>query len=103
MAMIVTITTSGGIGGFGLGRSAEVAVDSLPEPLKAEACERLDPAALGGLEARPAPGADRVTYHIAVGTAQGTTTFSLAETALPPETLDLIDDLMAQGSATPTP
>ena len=67
LAMMITITTSGGIGGFGLAKSAEVAVDSLPEPLRAEACARLDPAALGALDAAPgAAAADRIVYHIVV-------------------------------------
>jgi hypothetical protein len=98
LAMMITITTSGGIGGFGLARQAEVATDALPEPLRAEACARLDSSALAALDAAPAPGADRITYHIVViGTDGAASRFDLPETALPAETLDLIDELLAQG------
>ena len=90
--MMITITTSGGIGGFGLARTARVAVESLPEPLRVEACEKLDPAALRALDATSARGADRIVYHIVVN---GTVSFDLPEAALPSETLDLIDALLA--------
>jgi hypothetical protein len=95
LAMMITITTSGGFGGFGLKKATEVAVESLPEPLRVETCERLDPAALGALDPTPVRGAaDRVVYHIVVvedGGAQAR--FDLPETALPDATLELIDEL----------
>ncbi len=98
LAMMITISTSGGIGGFGLAKQAEVSVDSLPEPLRAEACQRLDPMALEALDATPVRGAaDRIVYRIVVaerGTAS--VTFDLPETALPAETLDLIDELLSR-------
>jgi hypothetical protein len=99
LAMMITISTSGGIGGFGLGRSAEVAVDALPEPLREEACLRLAPEALGSLEATPTRGADRVVYHIVVIEAEGgmRQSFDVPEGALPAATLDLIDELMQRG------
>lgn len=96
LAMMITITTSGGIGGFGLARKAEVAVDELPEPLHSETCALLDPAALAGLRAAAAPrGADRIVYHIVV-VEQGAapSAFDLPETVLPGPTLDLIDELL---------
>ena len=97
LAMMITISTSGGIGGFGLAKTAEVAVDSLPEPLRVEACARLDPAALGSLDATPGRGAaDRIVYHIVVGEGGAAARFDLPESALPDETLDLIDDLLAR-------
>jgi hypothetical protein len=93
--MMITITTSGGIGGFGLAKSAEVAVDTLPEPLRVETCARLDPAALAALQPAPPRGADRIVYHIVVVADDGSlTTFDLPETALPVDTLDLIDALL---------
>jgi hypothetical protein len=95
LAMMITITTSGGIGGFGLARTTEVATDDLPETLRDEACARLDPSALGGIRAAPTRGADRVVYHIVVAEAgAAATTFDLPETALPDATLELIDALM---------
>ncbi|WP_297973136.1 protealysin inhibitor emfourin [uncultured Amaricoccus sp.] len=98
MMVTITITTSGGIGGFGLAKKAEVAVESLPEPLRVEACEKLDPGALEALAARrPRGGPDRVVYHIVVVETGGTASFDLPETALPAGTLDLIDELLARG------
>jgi hypothetical protein len=92
--MMITISTSGGFGGFGLAKSTQVAVESLPEPLRVEACERLDPEALGALDATPARGADRIVYHIVVIEEPGPArTFDLPETALPDATLELIDEL----------
>jgi hypothetical protein len=97
LAMMVSISTSGGFGGFGLAKSAEVAVEALPEPLRAATCARLDAAALGRIKAAPARGAaDYVVYHIVIVEAGETRRFDLPETALPPETLDLIDELMAR-------
>lgn len=96
LAMMITITTSGGIGGFGLARKAEVAVDDLPEPLHSETCARLDHEALAGLRpAAPPKGADLIVYHIVV-VEQGTapSAFDLPESALPAPTLDLIDELL---------
>ena len=97
LAMMITISTSGGIGGFGLARTAEVSVDALPEPLREEACLRLAPEALGSLEATPTRGADRIVYHIVVVEADGpgaSRSFDLPESALPDATLDLIDELL---------
>ena len=100
LAMMITISTSGGIGGFGLAKSAEVAVDNLPEPLRVEACAKLDPAALEALDPTPVRGAaDRIVYHIVVVEAGATTSFTLPETALPAATLDLIDELLSRQAA----
>jgi hypothetical protein len=92
--MMITISTSGGIGGFGLARTAEVAVDALPEPLREEACLRLAPEALGSLQATPTRGADRIVYHIIVVEGTAERRFDLPEGALPDATLDLIDELL---------
>ncbi len=81
LAMMITISTSGGIGGFGLKKSAEIAVDTLPKPLQTEACARLDAKTLGALDATPVRGAaDRIVYHIVV-TEEGApaTRFDLPE------------------------
>jgi hypothetical protein len=92
--MMIIISTSGGIGGFGLKRSAEVSVDQLPEPLREEACLRLAPEALGSLETAPTRGADRIVYHIVVVEGTAERRFDLPEGALPDATLDLIDELL---------
>jgi hypothetical protein len=98
LAMMITITTSGGIGGFGLARSAEVAVEALPEPLRQEACVLLDPEALQALAAAPPCGADRIVYHIVVaGEGARAAAFDVPESALPDATLDLIDALLQHG------
>ena len=96
--MIITISTSGGIGGFGLAKTAEIPVDSLPEPLRVEACARLDAKALGALDPTPVRGAaDRIVYHIVgVETGAAAASFALPETALPAATLDLIDELRSR-------
>lgn len=94
--MIILISTSGGIGGFGLARSVEITTDSLPEPLRTETCARLDAHALEALPPRPAPRgvADFVVYHIVVEEGPARAEFDLPETALPAATLDLIDRLL---------
>jgi hypothetical protein len=98
LAMMITISTSGGIGGFGLARTAEVSVDALPDSLREEACLRLAPEALGSLEAMPTRGADRIVYHIVVQEgADAGRSFDLPESALPEATLDLIDELLHRG------
>ena len=96
LAMMITISTSGGIGGFGLAKSAEVAVDSLPEPLRVEACARLDPKRSARSTRRRCAGpptASSITSWSWRGAADGP--FDLPESALPAETLDLIDELLA--------
>jgi hypothetical protein len=98
LAMMITITTSGGIGGFGVAKSAEVAVESLPEPLRVETCARLDPETLGALKPVAVRGADRIVYHIVVSEGAEASRFDLPESAFPGETLDLIDALLARGS-----
>ena len=92
--MVITISTSGGFGGFGLAKKTQVAVESLPEPLRVEACARLDPGALGALDPAPARGAaDRIVYHVVVEEGGERASFDLPETALPDATLELIDSL----------
>jgi hypothetical protein len=96
LAMMISITTSGGIGGFGTAKSTEIAVDALPAPLREATCARLDAGALGRIKSAPPPGAaDFIVYHIVIVEDGGATrAFDVPETALPAETLDLIDDLM---------
>jgi hypothetical protein len=98
-AMLVTITTSGGFGGFGLARSAAVEIDTLPDPLRAEACARLAPDVLGDLAGSTPRGADRIVYHIVVaGEGAQASRFDLSETTLPDATLDVIDALLDLGA-----
>lgn len=95
--MIITIATSGGIGGFGLpGQDKSVQTESLAEPLRADVCRSFDPEHLERIMALPSPqsGADRLIYHVTVATGDGATQrFDIPEAKLPPEMLDLIDGL----------
>jgi hypothetical protein len=92
------VTTSGGIGGFGLGgKEKTVETDRLEAPLRQQICDRFDPAALAKLR-KVDPGhpgsADRITYHVVVKDDNGERhRFDIPEAALPAEMLDLIDEL----------
>lgn len=95
-AMIVTISTSGGIGGFGLGQDTRVDLDQVPARLRSEACEVLSDARLAPLaSAGGNKGADRITYMISVEQAGQSRTYAVPEEAMPPEMLDVIDALSA--------
>lgn len=96
--MILHITTSGGIGGFGLGKDARLEVDALPRELRAETCEVMTPERLAPLAAAPADsGADRIGYAITLEDADGAQhRYEIGEAAMPPEMLDLIDALLAE-------
>ena len=102
LAMMVTIATSGGIGGFGLG-SGEMRLDpqTLPVEVRADACALFVPDELGKLqEASLAPGraegADRITYHIGLETAEATTRYGSNEVVLTPELIDLLDTIRVE-------
>lgn len=93
-AMIVTISTSGGIGGFGLGPDTRVDLDKLPAQLRSEACEVLSDSRLAPLmSAGNQRGADRVTYTISVEQSGKTRTYAIPEEAMSPDMLDVIDAL----------
>ena len=92
-AMIVTISTSGGIGGFGLGQDTRVDLDRVPAPLRSEACDVLSDARLAPLTAAAQKGADRLTYTISVEQSGKTRTYAIPEEAMSPDMLDVIDAL----------
>lgn len=98
LSMILTITTSGGIGGFGSRQSIVVHVEQTPPALRSEVCLRLGPEALSGLDDVASPGAaDYIIYHIMVeDEGAGRRVFDVPEPSLPPETLDLLDELMTR-------
>jgi hypothetical protein len=101
LAMMVTIATSGGIGGFGLGKEAKVELDALPAGIREEACTLLVPDRLSRLERESrAPGkqggADRITYRIELEHAGGVSTYEIGEAAMSPEMLDMIDAMVAE-------
>ena len=79
LVVIITVTTSGGIGGFGLGgKEKTVETDRLEAPLRQQICDRFDPAgrepdrsrlrgtiAIEDLKARTARRAEREGYDAA--------------------------------------
>lgn len=99
LAMMLTIATSGGIGGFGLGTERSVAVGDLPAPLRQEVCDQFTAARLSLLAAKgPQRGADRLTYRIGLDMEDGRPVeFQLDEAAMPTEMLDLIDQMLHAG------
>ncbi len=93
--MIITIATSGGIGGFGTGPAKTVDLNSLPPEVRQEACTVMTDERLAPLTDQGADGADRITYAISISSEGRTRRYEIAESALPPDMLDLIDTLAA--------
>lgn len=95
--MIIEISASGGFGGLAaVQKPKRVDTETLTGLAKTEMCEAFDPAALGKLEKDPAsPGAaDYLTYRIVVTDDTGKRSeFSLPETVIPADLLDLIDSM----------
>ncbi len=99
-AVIITIATSGGIAGIGdPSGNKSVNTDSLPAETRDAVCAAFETRQLETLEKKAAEpskarGADRFTYHITVKDAGGKSiTFEIPEHVLPPEMLDLIDEM----------
>lgn len=94
--VLITIATSGGIGGFGLSpKEKSVETESLAEPVRQDVCRRFDPKELERLSASSGhpSSADRVTYHVTVTDDAGRKhRFDIPEAALPAETIDLMDE-----------
>ena len=97
--MIVTIATSGGIGGFGLGKTSRVEVEALPVTMQQTVCDTMTTDRLGALAAQaPGKGADRLVYEIAIEGDDGSVArFDIPETAMPDEMRDLIDSMREFG------
>ena len=88
-AMVIQIAASGGLGGIGA-PAKTVEVDALEPAMRDRVCEAFTPDNLRRLgDAPPGLGADRLTYQITVDGEP----FTVPEAALPPEMLDMIDDL----------
>lgn len=93
--MIVQISTSGGFGGLGLGNEARIEVDKLPEEIRERTCEMLtdgDLSKLAKLGEETMP--DGVRYVLTLEDMDGKHVYEINETAMAPEMLDLIDELM---------
>ena len=95
--MLISITTSGGIGGFGLpGKAKAIETNKLSEPVREKVCRAFSPDALEKLEnGRSHPGsADRLTYHVTVTDSGGESyRFNIPEAALPDSMIDIIDNM----------
>ena len=93
--MLIEIASQGGFAGPAATVPPKtVEVGALEEPMRERVCEAFAPDNLRRLsEAPEGAGADRLTYEITVEGEAGRDTFTVAEGALPPEMLDMIDDL----------
>lgn len=93
--MIVQISTSGGIGGFGLGKDARIEMDTLPEEIRTRACEIMTDEGLSQL-AKTESGVmpDGISYVITLEDMDGNHVYEINESAMAPEMLDLVDELM---------
>ncbi len=94
--MMIVIKTSGGFAGLG-GPEKSLATDSLAAGQRQAVCDAFAPEVLEKLQAMPGTrniGADRYSYEITiVGDGDERRTFTLPEAVLPPQMLDMIDDM----------
>lgn len=94
--MIIEIAAKGGFGGFAAtGLNKTIDVDQQAAPIRQELSDAFKPDELARLSRKPCGNcADRLTYHITVtDEARHSRSFTLHEHQLPPETLDLIDQM----------
>lgn len=95
--ILIEISKSGGFGGLVTSSNVRsVILSDLPNAEAQILCDAFDPAVLRALsEGAAAKGrADTLTYEITVTSPEGRQQFVLDETQLPPEMLDLIDEVM---------
>lgn len=92
--MIIEIRSHGGFGGITAATSRRIDTDAQPEPRAQELCAAFHPKALADMAATPCPGCpDQMRYAITVTDATGPHAITLSEGQMPPEMLDLLDDL----------
>ncbi|MDB6180819.1 protealysin inhibitor emfourin [Paracoccus fistulariae] len=94
--MIIEIAAKGGFGGIvASGLNKTIDVDQQAAPMRQELSDAFEPDELERLSQQPyGSGADRMTYHITVtDEARHSHSFTLHEQQLPPEMLDLIDQM----------
>lgn len=95
--MILRLSSSGGFAGLA-GPEVTVDLSDLPEAEQARVREALGPDRLARLGPSLAEGADRETYRMEWVADDGTRQpFAVPEEALPADSLDVIDMLMARG------
>lgn len=93
--MIIEIEAEGGFGGIAAqDMHKTVDVDDQPEQMRQDLCDAFGPDHLARLASRPCGNcADRITYRITVTEDRQTRSFTLQEQQIPPEILDLIDQM----------
>ncbi|WEF23572.1 protealysin inhibitor emfourin [Paracoccus sp. S3-43] len=93
--MIIEIAAQGGFGGIAaanLHKTIDVA--DQPEQMRQELCHAFEPDELARLASQPCGDcADRLTYRITVTEDRRTRSFTLREQQIPPDMLDLIDQM----------
>lgn len=94
--MIIEIAAEGGFGGIATATmNKRIDVDQQAGAMRQELCDAFEPDQLARLADAPCSGcADRMTYRITVtDEQQHSQMFTIREDQLPPETLDLIDQM----------
>lgn len=94
--MIIEIAAEGGFGGIAAASvNKRIDVDQQADSMRQELCDAFEPDELARLAEEPCTTcADRVTYRITVtDEQQRSQMFTLREDQLPPEMLDLIDQM----------
>ncbi len=95
--MIIEISSSGGFGGLAAaGLNKRIDVDRQAPALRQEICDMFEPRDLSQLASRSvrAKGSDMMVYRIRVtGRQAGEQVYTIREDQLPPEMLDLIDQM----------
>ncbi|WP_411837208.1 protealysin inhibitor emfourin [Paracoccus sp. ME4] len=92
--MIIEIRSHGGFGGITAATSRRIDTAAQPGDRADALCTAFDPGALARMAATPCPGCpDRMRYAITVTDATGPHSVTLSEGQMPPEMLDMLDDL----------
>lgn len=95
--MIIEISSSGGFGGIAAaGLKKRIDVDQQTPAVRQEICDMFEPDDLSQLASRPgrAKGNDMMVYRIRVtDQQQDEHVFTIREDQLPPEMLDMIDQM----------
>lgn len=95
--MIIEISASGGFGGIpAAALNKRIDLDQQSPALRQELCEFFEPQDLSQLASRPKSrsGADMMVYQITVTDQDdGAHVYTIREDQLPPEMLDLIDQM----------
>ncbi|WP_374303771.1 protealysin inhibitor emfourin [Paracoccus sp. (in: a-proteobacteria)] len=93
--MIIEIAAQGGFGGIAAANLHKtIDVQDQPEQMRQDLCEAFEPDQLARLARQPCGDcADRLTYRITVTEDRRTRSFTLREAQIPPDMLDLIDQM----------